>query len=217
MREESLLTLNYQSLYLIRRYAITASIVFLWDPVYQLIQINGFILGTLAFTTYTASKRPFKDRDLYSAELINEFLLLLTSYGLFYYSDFNNQKGFNEFKYNVGWIMIGLIITLIAFNMYIILKKIISIVKNKFKDRIAEQKRKYAYRYSIEEKEKIEHERLRQIKEIRAGMGPRNDLNIFHDKKYDTLGHNPILLGREGDSRITKKYARDMINNQTRL
>jgi hypothetical protein len=121
----------------------------------------------------------------------------MSSYGLFYYSDFNGQKGFNEFKYNVGWIMIGLIITLIAFNMYIILKKIISIAKNKFKDRIAEQKRKYAHRYSIEEKEKIEHERLRQIKEIRAGLGPRNDLNILHDEKSDILGNNPILLGRE--------------------
>ena len=58
---------------------------------------------------------------------------------------------------------------------------------------------------------------MRQIKEIRAGMGPRNDLNIFHDEKYDTLGHNPILLGRKGDSKLKKQYARDMMNNQTRL
>ena len=113
--------------------------------------------------------------------------------------------------------MIGLMITLIAFNMYIILKKIFSIAKNKFKDRIAEQKRKYAYRYSIEEKEKIEHERLRQIEEIRAGLGPRNDLNILHDKNFDTLGNNPILLGRKGDSKLTKQYARDMMNKEARI
>ena len=59
--------------------------------------------------------------------------------------------------------MIGIIITTIVFNMCIILRKILSIVKAKYKDRIAEQKRKYAYRYSVEEKEKIEHERMRQI------------------------------------------------------
>ena len=113
--------------------------------------------------------------------------------------------------------MIGLMITLIAFNMYIILKKIISIAKNKFKDRIAEQKRKYAYRYSIEEKEKIEHERLRQIEEIRAGLGPRNYLNVLHDENFDALRNNPILLGRQGDSKLTKQYARDMMNKETRL
>ena len=33
-REESLSALNYQSFYLIRRYLVTATLVFLWDPVY---------------------------------------------------------------------------------------------------------------------------------------------------------------------------------------
>ena len=51
-KKDSIVAMNYQNFYLIRRYALTASLVFMWDPVYQLIQINGFIFGTLLFTMY---------------------------------------------------------------------------------------------------------------------------------------------------------------------
>ena len=46
----------------------------------------------------------------------------MTSYTLFYYSDYNNQQGFNEFKYNVGWIMLSLIATLISLNVLVIFR-----------------------------------------------------------------------------------------------
>ena len=82
------------------------------------------------------------------------------------------------------------------------MKKILSIVKNKLKDRIAEQKRKYAHRYSIEEKEKIEHERLRQIENIRAGLDQIQDLRVFG---FDTVGNDPILKGRVGSTKLAKK------------
>ena len=35
--EKNLMALNYQSFYLVRRFIISASLVFLWEPVYQLI------------------------------------------------------------------------------------------------------------------------------------------------------------------------------------
>ena len=82
---------------------------------------------------YIAVVRPFKDPMLYPVELSNEALLLLAGYSLLYYSDFNGQQGFNEFKYNVGWMMIGLIVCLIIFNMIVILKKLASLLKKKAK------------------------------------------------------------------------------------
>ena len=99
--------------------------VFLSRPVYSLIQINAYILTTLTFIMYVKNCKPFKDKDLLQIEVINETFLLLTSYTLFYYSDYNNQEGFSEFKYNVGWIMIGLIVTLIGFNMFVIVRETI--------------------------------------------------------------------------------------------
>ena len=36
-KKDNIFAMNYQNFFLIRRYALTASLVFLWDPVYQLI------------------------------------------------------------------------------------------------------------------------------------------------------------------------------------
>ena len=48
----SKLALNYPNFFLIRRYVIMSVIVFMWDRHFQLIQINGFIISTLAFMFY---------------------------------------------------------------------------------------------------------------------------------------------------------------------
>ena len=100
---------------------------------------------------YIAVVKPFKDRSLYTVELINELLLLVSSYTPFYSSDYNNQNGFHEFKYNVGWIMIGIIVTLIFYNVLVISKKVIRDFKQKLRSRKAAaiNRSGQVYKYNI--------------------------------------------------------------------
>ena len=66
------------------------------------------------------------------SEIINEIFLLLSSYSLLYYTDYNNLTGAEDYKYNVGWIAMGLIVTVLFWNVGQLLKKTIyKIIKKK--------------------------------------------------------------------------------------
>ena len=56
---------------------------------------------------------------------------------LFCYADYNNQDGFHEFKYNVGWLMILVIVVFIIFNVTVISRMVLSDLKVKYRARMA--------------------------------------------------------------------------------
>ena len=106
---------------------------------------------------YISSFKPFKDKSLYTVELTNELILLLSSYMLFYYADYNNQDGFHEFKYNVGWLIILIIVIFIVYNMIVITKKVLGVIKMKYKAYLASKKGTRKFKYN----EDVEGERMR--------------------------------------------------------
>ena len=56
----------------------------------------------------------------------------------------------------MGWVMIGLIVILIVFNMVMIGAKVMHLVKMKYKNRFAQRQLRYASNYSRKEEQEIE-------------------------------------------------------------
>ena len=56
----------------------------------------------------------------------------------------------------MGWVMIGLIVILIVFNMVMIGTKVMHLVKMKYKNRFAQRQLRYASNYSFKEEREIE-------------------------------------------------------------
>ena len=67
---------------------------------------------------YQGYVKPFKNPNKDKVELLNEALIMLTSYFLLLYSNFAE---FPEDRYVVGWINIGFFAFLIAINLVIIM------------------------------------------------------------------------------------------------
>ena len=76
---------------------------------------------------------------------------------LFYYADYNNQDGFHEFKYNVGWLMILVIVVFIIFNVTVISRMVLSDLKVKYRARMASKKGLRTFKYD----QNVEAERMR--------------------------------------------------------
>ena len=67
-------------------------------------------------------------------ELINESLAISMSYTLFFYSDYNNKfKEFKELKYNIGWFVVGSVLTMILWNAVIISRQSFMVLKAKLR------------------------------------------------------------------------------------
>ena len=55
----------------------------------------------------------------------------MISYTLFYNTEYNNVVGTKTFRYNVGWVLIGVILFTLVWNLAVITCKAVGIVKDK--------------------------------------------------------------------------------------
>ena len=105
---------------------------------------------------YISHFKPHKQRSANLAELINEGLLLLSSYILFYYTDYNNITGFEDYKYNAGWVAMGLIMLVIVWNVVRILRKDFSPFKNKVMSRCKRKGKTKKHQLIYKQQSKLE-------------------------------------------------------------
>ena len=90
---------------------------------------------------YVSSIKPYKSASLNKHELINESFLIMISYTLFYNTEYNNVVGTKEFRYNVGWALIGVILFTLGWNVTVIARKAVGIFKGKVKAYLLRKKR----------------------------------------------------------------------------
>ena len=73
--------------------------------------------------------------------------MLASSYALIYYTDYTEIiADYEDYRYNVGWIVIGLIMFAIIWNVAKIFRKTITTQSAKMKHKIAND-RKWNYKY----------------------------------------------------------------------
>ena len=95
---------------------------------------------------------------------MNEGMLLLSSYILFYYTDYNKIVGFEDYKYNAGWVVMGLIMTTIICNIVRILKKVLLDLKKKLMSRCTKKGKKVrTHQHIYSDQFKIENDSVLQI------------------------------------------------------
>ena len=122
---ESKLALNYPNLYLIRRYLATTLLVFLWKRHFALLQIFVYTMSTIAFIIYVLTQRPYSNKPFNGHEVTNECFLMMLLYTVLFSTNYNNVPGHKEFLYHVGWVVIGILLTVILWNIGIILRRVL--------------------------------------------------------------------------------------------
>ena len=58
---------------------------------------------------------------------------------------------------------------------------------------------------------------MRQIEQMRTGMDQKHIHNFFNQERSDTLGNHLVYLGKTGDSRLTKQFAKEIMANEEKL
>ena len=79
---------------------------------------------------YQGWVKPFKLPLQNRQEMTNEVLILLNTYFLFLYSDFVGKP---EVRYQMGWVNVGFLGSMVAINLLIITKEQISSILRYFK------------------------------------------------------------------------------------
>ena len=80
---------------------------------------------------YLLNVKPYNDKINFKHEFINECFLILVLYTLYYSTNYLNIIGQKGFQYNVGWIIIGLIMLVLLANMLIIIWQVLRVPKRK--------------------------------------------------------------------------------------
>ena len=110
MKHRSLLSLNFNTLFLIRRYFMISILLYMKTP--QL-QIVAQLLSSSAFVLYTMESNPFTESKMNILEALNEFIIIGLAYPLFFYTDYCT----NDLRYQIGWSTIALIISDFLLNV----------------------------------------------------------------------------------------------------
>jgi len=104
--------LLYYSVFVIRRYLMALTCVFLTD--HPIFQIQMYAFYTLFYLWYLVSVRPFNNELNNRLEILNEFVVLGTSYLLFIFSDFVDDPGL---KFKCGMAFIAILAFIVVTNI----------------------------------------------------------------------------------------------------
>ena len=80
---------------------------------------------------YILNVRPYSDTQFNQHELINECFLILVLYTLYFFTSYVDVQSQGQFAYNIGFIIIGLILICIVWNVLIITRKVLKQLKLK--------------------------------------------------------------------------------------
>ena len=155
--------LAYHNVYCLRRTVVLLVVVFLTQS--RISQIYIFLLTAFANVIYSSQIRPFNSKLLNMSELFNEVMVWLCSYPLFCFSQFVPDP---EVEYDIGWILIALILALIVFNCTILLIGLIVEIKASFRVR----KLKKEYKKKLEEAQKAREAKREIEPKLRATENP---------------------------------------------
>jgi len=86
LKKEHKASLLYNVIFVLRRYLVALTCVFLYD--YPTAQIQLLSLSSMLFLWYLIEVRPFKDDKMNNIEIFNETTLLCSAYLLFIFTDF---------------------------------------------------------------------------------------------------------------------------------
>jgi hypothetical protein len=118
-------TLYYTAFFMLRRLLFTLSIIFMnYIP---MLQIFFLFVSSLATIIYLIYVKPFDSPLLNRLEIFNELCLYLMSYPCLFFTDISiedvsgslTSPSLTHFKYNMGWLVIGVVLLNIGVNMFI--------------------------------------------------------------------------------------------------
>ena len=106
----------YNAIFVLRRLSISLVLVFATD--YAFLQIIFVIVQNLFTLSYLLTVRPFATKFQNYLEIFNETCVLATTYFILLFSDLIADI---KIRYNLGWVMIGIVVFNILVNMVIML------------------------------------------------------------------------------------------------
>ena len=78
---------------------------------------------------YILNVRPYINRQFNKHEFINECFLILVLYTLYFFTSYVDVQSQGQFAYNIGFLIIGLILICIVWNVIIITLKVLKQLK----------------------------------------------------------------------------------------
>lgn len=139
LKTSSKTTLSQSLIFFVRRSILCFTCLFLKNHLcFQLMMIEFINLFAMILIV---SSKPYSLRQTNKREMFNEFLILQMTNMLSLFTDYANDR---EFQYNVGgWIYVGFLGLIIAFNLSFVLFQQFTICRLVFKKYYLRFKHKY--------------------------------------------------------------------------
>lgn len=128
-------SLRYGVYFFLRRYIMVSLLVIV--PKNSLTQIFGQIFSTLFVASFVAGNRPFTFTFSNRQEAINEMMVLVAAYPLLFFTQWVDDEYVRELA---GWVIIGVIVINVIFNIALIIYKVIKLSIRKCQLRKMKQK-----------------------------------------------------------------------------
>ena len=134
-RKESMMSLMYHTIFLLRRLIFGMTIAFLID--YMFAQLMIMILMSFLINTYTGYYRPFKDDFINTLEVFNESTILACLFCCLAFTDYVSDE---TVKQQMGLVVIGIVILNVTLNLIYMMKVSLSKILKKCKERLRNKK-----------------------------------------------------------------------------
>ena len=110
----------YPTVFMLRRLIFAMTIVLLWKQ--NFFQIQIVVFKTSMVMAFTGQVRPFRFPEQNKAEVFNEVMCLISTYGLIIFTDFVSDP---LARYKCGWALISITLSILAVNCFILFKETI--------------------------------------------------------------------------------------------